>query len=41
MSEEDLPAVTEYFNQLVDKFSGFVCADSDDFTPVYAGSSKR
>jgi hypothetical protein len=41
MSEEDLPAMTEYFNQLVDKFSGFVCADSDDFTPVYAGSSKR
>ena len=41
MSEEDLPAVTEYFNQLVEKFSGFVCADSDDFTPVYAGSSKR
>ncbi len=41
MSEEDLPAVTTYFNQLVDKFSGFVCADSDDFTPVYAGSSKR
>ncbi len=41
LSEEDLAVVTTYFNQLVDKFSGFVCADSDDFTPVYAGSSKR
>jgi hypothetical protein len=41
LCEEDLPTMTEYFNQLVDKFSGFVCADSDDFTPVYAGSSKK
>ncbi len=41
LSEEDLPAATEYFKQLVAKFSGFVCADSEDFTPVYAGNSKR
>ncbi len=41
MNAEDLPAVTELFHQLVDKYSGFVCADSDDFTPVYAGTSKR
>jgi hypothetical protein len=41
LSEEDLPTMTDYFKQLVDKFSGFVCADSEDFTPVYAGSTKR
>lgn len=41
MCEEDLPDGIAYFDQLIDKFSGFVCADSEDFTPVYAGSSKR
>ncbi len=41
MSEEDLPVMTEYFHQLVEHFSGFVCADSEDFKPVYAGNSKR
>ena len=41
MCEEDLPLVTPYFEQLVDKFSGFVCADSEDFSPVYAGTSKK
>lgn len=41
LSEEDLPVLTECFNQLVDKYAGFVCADSEDFTPVYAGTSKR
>lgn len=39
--EEDLPVATPYFEKLVVKYSGFVCADSEDFTPVYAGSSKR
>lgn len=41
LNEADLPVVTSYFEQLVTKYSGFVCADSEDFTPVYAGSSKR
>ena len=41
MTEEDLPVMTEYFNQMVNKFSGFVCADSEDFSPVYAGNSKK
>jgi hypothetical protein len=41
LCEEDLPTMTEYFNQLVEQFTGFVCADSEDFTPVYAGSSKK
>jgi hypothetical protein len=39
--EEDLPLAVPYFEQLVAEFSGFVCADSEDFTPVYAGSSKK
>lgn len=41
LCEDDLSVVTPYFEQLVEKFSGFVCADSEDFTPVYAGSSKK
>ena len=41
MTEEDLPIMTQYFNQMVDKFSGFVCSDSEDFAPVYAGSLKK
>lgn len=41
LCQDDIPEVTPYFEQLVDKYSGFVCADSEDFTPVYAGSSKR
>ncbi len=41
MLEEDLPMMLEYFNQMVNNFSGFVCTDSEDFTPVYAGSSKK
>ncbi|MDF2486359.1 MAG: hypothetical protein K0R46_2527 [Herbinix sp.] len=41
LCEDDLSIVTPYFEQLVEKFSGFVCADSEDFTPVYAGSSKK
>ncbi len=39
--EDDLTAATPLFEQLVAKHSGFVCADSEDFTPVYAGSSKK
>lgn len=41
LCQEDIPEVIPYFEQLVNQFSGFVCADSEDFTPVYAGSSKR
>lgn len=41
MSEADLDSVVPYFEQLVQKFSGFVCADTEDFTPVFAGSSKK
>lgn len=41
MCETDLTLVTPYFEQLVAEFSGFVCADSEDFSPVYAGTSKK
>ncbi len=41
LCDTDLPVVTPHFDKLVDRFSGFVCADSSDFTPVYSGSSKR
>lgn len=41
LCDADLPAVTPYFEKLVTNFSGFVCADSEDFSPVYAGTSKR
>ncbi len=39
--EEDIKAVTPYFEQLVEKHSGFVCGDSADFQPVLSGSSAR
>lgn len=41
LCDSDLMTVTPYFDLIVEKFSGFVCADSADFTPVYSGSSKR
>lgn len=41
LNEKDLDAVIPCFTQLVTQYSGFVCADSPDFTPVYAGSSKK
>jgi hypothetical protein len=41
LCKDDLSEATPYFDQLVAKYSGFVCADSEDFTPVYAGSSTR
>jgi hypothetical protein len=41
LCEDDLNIVTAYFEQIIDKFSGFLCADSEDFTPVYVGSSKK
>lgn len=39
LSEGDIPHVMPVFEKLVERYLGFVCADSADFTPVYAGSS--
>ncbi len=41
LCEEDLKTVLPYFERIAAGFSGFVCADSEDFTPVYAGSSQK
>jgi hypothetical protein len=41
LCEEDLTIATACFEKIVDKFSGFLCADSEDFNPVYVGSSKK
>lgn len=41
LCEDDLNSLVPYFEGIVDKYSGFVCADSADFNPVYAGSSKK
>lgn len=41
LNEAELNNTIPYFEKLIDNFSGFVCADTVDFTPVYAGSSKK
>lgn len=41
LCEADLKNAAPYFDQIVGRYSGFVCADSGDFNPVYAGTSKR
>lgn len=41
LCEDDLENVIPYFKKIVEAFSGFLCADSEDFTPVYVGSSKK
>jgi hypothetical protein len=40
IAEADLPTVIPYFEQIVNKFTGFLCADTEDFNPVYVGTSK-
>lgn len=41
LCEEDLDVLVKYFEEVIAKFDGFLCADSDDFSPVYVGSSKK
>jgi hypothetical protein len=41
LCEADLPTMIPYFNHLVASFSGFICEDSEDFSPVYAGSANQ
>jgi hypothetical protein len=41
LNEDDLNTVIPYFTKIVELFSGFICADTEDFTPVYVGSSKK
>jgi hypothetical protein len=41
LCDSDLDSMSAYFELITDKYDGFICADSADFTPVYAGNSKR
>lgn len=41
LEEEDFAAVKACFEKIINKFSGFLCSDSADFNPVYAGSAAR
>lgn len=40
LCEEDLDELVKYFEIVIVQLGGFLCADSDDFNPVYVGSSK-
>lgn len=40
LCDNDLTSAIPYFKQLVDKFGGFVCTDSDNFNPFLSGSVK-
>ncbi|HKL80807.1 MAG TPA: hypothetical protein VJ888_10285 [Mobilitalea sp.] len=39
LAEEDLPTIKACFEQIISQFSGFLCLDSEDFKPIYAGST--
>jgi hypothetical protein len=41
LSDDDLDAVEALFEKVVDKYSGFLCADTSDFYPVYVGTTKK
>ncbi len=41
LAESDLESFLPNLLALTEQCSGFVCADTPDFTPVYAGSSKK
>lgn len=38
LCEADLQSAVMYFKAIVEKHSGFVCSDTEDFQPVYAGT---
>lgn len=39
--EEDLEIIKPIFEQIINQLSGFLCADTEDFSPVYVGSSAK
>lgn len=41
LCEEDLNTAVDVFEKIIAHYSGFLCADTIDFSPVYAGSSQR
>lgn len=36
--KEDLDLIHSFFESIIGQFSGFLCADNNDFHPVYVGS---
>ena len=39
LSKDDLETMKPFFENIVSQFNGFICADSDDFKPVYVGKA--
>lgn len=39
--EEDIETVKSIFEKIIDQFSGFLCSDSEDFSPFYVGSPAK
>lgn len=39
--ESDLDMIKSLFEQIINQYSGFLCSDTDDFNPVYVGTSAR
>ncbi len=40
LCDTDLDTVTALFKGIIEKYSGFLCADTQNFMPVYSGSSE-
>lgn len=38
LTETDLPVVKACFKEIIDVLSGFLCADTTDFNPIYVGT---
>jgi hypothetical protein len=41
LCESDLTTLLPAFETIIEKHFGFLCGDTEDFTPVYAGSSAK
>lgn len=41
LEKNDLPLVKELFGEIIDHYSGFLCADSEDFHPIHVGSAEN
>lgn len=39
--QEDIETVTSIFEKVIEEFSGFLCSDSEDFSPIYVGSPEK
>lgn len=38
LKEEDYSTALPYFKQIQEAFGGFICADTEDFSPIYVGT---